>query len=65
MKNKKWLKITSLAMSLPSTIFMAVWGTMHLAKKGVITQGEAVFIFLGIIGSFLFLMVYYAYKRKN
>lgn len=54
-----------LAMSLPSTIFMAVWGAMHLAKIGVLTQTQAVLSFLAIIGGLLFLMVYYAYSRKN
>jgi hypothetical protein len=65
MKNKKWLQIMGLAMSLPSTIFMAVWGAMHLAKIGVLTQTQAVLSFLAIIGGLLFLMVYYAYSRKN
>lgn len=65
MKNKKWLQIMALAMSLPSTIFVTVWGAMHLAKIGVLTQTQAVLLFLAIIGGLLFLMVYYAYKRKN
>jgi purine-cytosine permease-like protein len=65
MKNKKWLQIMGLAMSLPSTIFIVVWGAMHLAKIGILTQTQAVLGFLVIIGSLLFLMVYYAYKRKS
>lgn len=65
MKNKKWLQIMGLAMSLPSTIFIAVWGAMHLAKIGILTKTQAVLLFLAIIGNLLFLMVYYAYKRKN
>lgn len=64
-KNQKWLQIMALAMSLPSTIFISVWGAMHLAKIGVITQTQAVLGFLIIIGSILFTMVFYAYKRKN
>lgn len=63
--NKKWLQITGLALSLPSTIFIAVWGAMHLAEIGILTQTQSVFLFLTIISSILFLMVYYAYKRKN
>ena len=63
--NKKWLQIMGLAMSLPSTIFIAVWGAMQLAKKGILSQTQAVLLFLAIIGNILFLMVYYAYKRKN
>lgn len=65
MKDKKWLQIMGLAMSLPSTIFFAVWGAMHLAEIGVLTRTQAVLSFLAIIGGLLFLMVYYAYRRKN
>jgi hypothetical protein len=65
MKNKKWLQIMALAMSLPSTIFVVVWGAMHLAKIGILTQAQAVLLFLAIIGGLLFLMVFYAYNRKN
>jgi len=54
-----------LALSLPSTIFIAVWGAMHLADLGILTKTQAVLLFLAIIGNILFLMVYYAYKRKN
>ncbi|MDD4975480.1 MAG: hypothetical protein PHY93_14065 [Bacteriovorax sp.] len=65
MKNKKWLQIMGLAMSLPSIIFVAVWGAMQLAKMHIISQTQAVLLFLAIIGNMLFMMVYYAYKRKN
>jgi hypothetical protein len=65
MKNKKWLQIMGLAMSLPSLIFVAVWGSMQLAKMQILTQTQAVLLFLAIIGNMLFMMVYYAYKRKN
>jgi hypothetical protein len=64
-KNKKWLQIMGLAMSLPGTIFIAVWGSMQLAKMGILTKTQAMLLFLAIIGNVLFLMVYYAYKRKN
>lgn len=63
--NKKWLQIMGLAISLPSLIFVAVWGSMQLAKMKIITETQAVFLFLAIIGNTLFMMVYYAYKRKN
>jgi len=62
---QKWLQIMGLAMSLPSTIFIAGWGTMQLVKMGILTKPIAVIIFLAIVGNILFLMVYYAYKRKN
>ena len=65
MKNRKWLQIMGLAMSLPSTIFIAVWGSMQLEKMHILTQTQAVLLFLAIICGMLFLMVYYAYKRKN
>ena len=65
MKNKKWLQIMGIAMSLPSAIFGSVWGAMHLAEIGVLTQTQAVLSFLAIIGGLLFLMVFYAYNRKS
>ena len=65
MKNQKWMQIMGLAMSLPSIIFVTVWGAMQLAKRQIISQTQAVILFLAIIGSILFTMVYYAYKRKN
>jgi hypothetical protein len=65
MKNRKWPQIMGLAMSLPSLIFTSVWGSMQLAEMQIISQTQAVFLFLAIIGNVLFVMVYYAYKRKN
>ena len=63
--NRKWIQIMGLAMSMPSTIFIAGWGAMQLVKMEILTKAQAVLIFLAIIGNILFLMVYYAYKRKN
>lgn len=65
MPNRKWLQIMGIAMSLPSTIFVAVWGSMQLTKMHILTQTQAVLLFLSIIGGMLFLMVYYAYRRKG
>ena len=65
MKNKKWLQIMALAMSLPSTIFVTVWGSMQLEKLHIISKTQSILLFLFIIGGLLFLMVYYAYKRKD
>ncbi len=64
-KNTKWLKIMALAMSLPTTIFVAIWGSMQLAKMKIISETMAIILFLVIIGNVLFTMVYYAYKRKD
>jgi purine-cytosine permease-like protein len=63
--DQKWLKIMGLAMSLPSTIFVMAWGSMQLHKMGFLSQTQAVLLFLAVICNVLFLMVYYAYKRKN
>jgi hypothetical protein len=63
--DRKWLQILGIALSFPSTIFITAWGTMQLTKLHILTQAQGVFLFLGIIGGMLFLMVYYAYKRKN
>lgn len=54
-----------LAMAFPSTIFISAWGSMHLYKIGLISQFQAVLIFLAIISNVLFMMVYYAFKRKD
>ncbi len=61
----KWLQIMGIALSLPSTIFLSVWGAMQLVKIHILTQTQAILLFLSIVGGMLFLMVYYAYKRKN
>ena len=68
MKNgtsKKWIQIMGLAMGLPSTILAVAWGAMQLVKIGVLTKVQGVVILIVIVGSILFLMVYYAYKRKD
>jgi hypothetical protein len=65
MFNRKWLQIMAIAMSLPSTIFVSVWGSMQLVKMQILNQTQAVLLFLSIICGMLFLMVFYAYKRKN
>jgi hypothetical protein len=65
MFDRKWIKIMGLAMSLPSTIFIMAWGTMELHKKGILSQAQAVLLFLASIFNILFMMVYYAYKKKN
>lgn len=65
MFNRKWLQIMGIALSLPSTIFISVWGSMQLEKMHILTQTQAVLLFLSIIGGMLSLMVYYAYRRKS
>lgn len=65
MFDRKWIRIMGLAMSLPSTIFVMAWGTMELHKRGYLTQTQAVLLFLAVVCNILFMMVYYAYKKKN
>jgi hypothetical protein len=64
MFDKKWIQIMGLAMSLPSTIFIMAWGTMELHKRGVLTQLQAVLLFLTVVCGLLFMMVVYAFKKK-
>ncbi len=65
MWDKKWMKVLGIAMSLPSTIFVTAWGTMQLHEKKILSQVQAVLLFLAIIINMIGMMVYYAYKRKN
>jgi purine-cytosine permease-like protein len=65
MFDKKWIKIMGLAMSLPSTIFIMAWGSMQLHKNGLLSEVQAVLLFLAVVLNTLFMMVYYAYKKKN
>jgi len=65
LKDKKWLHIMGLALSLPSTIFAMAYGSMLLYEHGILTKMQSVFLFLAVIFNSLFMMVYYAYKKKN
>lgn len=63
--NQKWIKELSLALSLPSTILGSAFILFHLVKEKVITKEIAVIGLVLIVGQILFLMVYYAYKKKD
>jgi hypothetical protein len=65
MFDRKWIKIMGLAMSLPSTIFVMAWGTRELINSKILTETQAMLLFLAVVCNILFLMVYYAYKKKN
>ena len=65
MIDKKWVKVVGIAMGLPSTIFIAGWGTMQLVKMNILSKPLAVSLFLAIIGNSIFMMVYHAYKTKK
>jgi hypothetical protein len=65
MFDKKWIKIMGMAMSLPSTIFVMAYISMELKKAGYLSQTQAVLLFLAVVCNLLFMMVYYAYKKKD
>ena len=65
MVEKKWAKVLGLAMALPSTIFASALFFMKLAENGIISKFVGVILFLVIVLNTLFLMVWYAYKKKN
>jgi len=52
-------------MSFPSTIFIMAYGVMKLHELGYIEKSTAAILFVLAISNTLFLMVYYAFKRKN
>lgn len=58
-------KILGLGLSFPSTIFVAAAFLFHLEKRGVMERWQAICLFLAIVLNTLFLMVYYAYRKKN
>ena len=60
---KKWLKILGIAVSFPSTILITGWGSMQLAKLGVVSDTIAKLIFIAILFNTLFLLIYYAVKK--
>ena len=62
---KKWLKIVSLALSLPATIFASVWISKFLVEEGIVEEWLGVVIFLALICNTIFLIVFYAIKNQN
>ena len=62
---KKWAKVTALALSLPSTIFGAAFLCFKLYELSIISKLVAVLIFLAVIFNILFAMVVYAIKNKS
>ncbi len=66
MDNKKnILKILALALSLPTTIFIAAYLSMTLVEHEILSKGWAMVIFLVIISDIILLMVWYAIKKKS
>jgi hypothetical protein len=64
-QNAKWLKITAIAVSYPSTIFTCAWLIDWLVSKGHLSASFGKIILVLVILNSLFLMVYYAYKKKG
>ncbi|WP_372655239.1 hypothetical protein [Halobacteriovorax sp.] len=65
MLDKKWVQITGLALSFPSTILVSAYGMKLLVDKEYLGKTTGVLIFLAIIFNTIYLMVYYAFKNKN
>ncbi|ATH06387.1 hypothetical protein BIY24_00035 [Halobacteriovorax marinus] len=65
MLDKKWLQVTGLALSFPSTILVAAYVMKLLVEKEILSKTTGVLIFLAIIFNTIYLMVYYAFKNKN
>lgn len=65
MFDKKWVKPLAMALSLPSTIIFAAVFCKILVEEEVLSWTFASIIFVAIVGSTIYLMVYYAYKKKK
>ena len=63
--NKKWLGILSIALSIPSTIAGLALLINELVDKGILDFKVGFFIFLLVISGMLWLMVNYAFNKKN
>ena len=65
MLNKKWLQITSIAMALPMTLLSSAYILNEFYKSGAISQNTMIFLILLIVIHLLFIMIWYALKKKN
>jgi hypothetical protein len=62
---KNWLTILGLSLSLPSTILAMAWGLFKLSESGIIPTWLAATLLFLSVAQILFLMVYYAVRKKN
>ncbi len=62
---KKWFKIVSLALSLPTTIFVSAWLSRLLVTKGVLEQWAGALLFVALVCNTIFLIVFYAIKNRT
>ncbi|MCY4524136.1 MAG: hypothetical protein OXB84_05300 [Halobacteriovoraceae bacterium] len=63
--DKKWIKVLSLALCLPSTIFAMGFFFHKMVENQFMPPLLAIIIFLLVIGNILFFMVWYARSVKN
>ena len=62
---KKWLGALTIAMSIPSTVAVLVYGISLLVESGIVSMTFGYSIFFLVILGMLWLMVTYAVNKKN
>lgn len=63
--DNSWAKVLGLALSLPSTIIGSALLLRELHKRDYLPFWVTILLFLLIVCNTLFLIVYYAYRRKK
>ena len=62
---KKWFKIVSLALSLPTTIFVSAWFCRLLVNEKVLEKWAGGLLFVALVCNVIFLIVFYAIKNRT
>ena len=62
---KKWFKIVSLALSLPTTIFVSAWLCRLLVIEKVLERWAGALLFVALVCNTIFLIVFYAIKNRT
>ena len=63
--NKKWLTVLSIALSLPSSIAGLALLINELVEKNILSFTAGFTLFLLVILGMLWLMMIYAFNKKN
>ncbi len=63
--DKKLMKSLGFALSLPSTILFMAFLSKELVDSGVLSKTWGIILFLAVILNTLFMMVYYAFRKKD
>ena len=63
--NKKWLIVLSIALSLPSSIAGLALLINELVEKNILSFTAGFTLFLLVISGMLWLMMIYAFNKKN